>query len=245
MIEAQYRLGKKRPIQDTRSLRLANYVKTMPAPPATLSLTDAVKVPWGMLANDHLGDCTCAAAAHMDMIWAAQTGEVLVFTDEQVIEFYNRVNGGADNGAVELFVLAEWRKNGGPAGRKIHAFVNVKLGDRDTAKAAAWLFGGLYIGVALPVIAQGQSVWDVSGDGNAPIAQPGSWGGHAVNVVGYDEGSVYIVTWGAVKQMTWAFWDRYVEEVWAVLPEEYELDKAFNAAALEADIAAFGQVNPA
>lgn len=239
------RLGKKRPVHDTRSLALESYVQVMPPPPETFSLTDKVTIPWGMLANDHLGDCTCAAAAHMDMIWSAKAGQGVSFSDDQVIEFYNRVNGGADDGAVELFVLAEWRKNGGPAQRKIHAFVSVKPGDRATSKAAAWLFDGLYIGVALPVTAQHQAVWDVVGDPSAPVAQPGSWGGHAVNVVGYDPGSVYIITWGGVKEMTWAFWDRYVEEQWAVIPQEYEGNPAFDAAKLDQDIAAFGAVNPA
>ena len=241
-----YRLGKKRPVYDSRSLRLTAYLPTLPPAPDTFSLTGNVSAPWGMLANDHLGDCTCAAAAHMDMVWTAQVGDPVVFTDDQVVEFYNRVNGGSDDGAVELFVLKEWRNNGGPAGRKIYAYVNVPR-DPITTKAATFLFDGLYIGVALPVTAQGQQVWDVVGSGQDPVAQPGSWGGHAVNVVGYDSGSVYVVTWGAIKEMTWAFWNTYVEEAWAILPLEFQ-DKApgsFDFAALQADLAQIGQVNPA
>jgi hypothetical protein len=184
----------------------------------------------------------------MDMIWTAETGQQVRFTDDQVIEFYNRVNGGSDDGAVELFVLSEWRRVGGPAGRKIAAYVAVPLGDQKMAKAATWLFHGLYLGVALPYTAQGQNVWDVPADRNSPQAQPGSWGGHAVNVVGYDADGVTVVTWGALMRMTWAFWDAYVEEAWAILPSEYE-DMAdvpgdFDFKQLQADLAEIGRVNP-
>ena len=243
---ALYRLGKKRPVFDRRTLRLSSYLKALPAAPSALDLAPFVKAPWGMMANDRLGDCTCAAAGHLDMIWSAQAGAPVTFTDDQIVEFYNRVNGGSDDGAVELFVLKEWRTNGGPAGRKIHAFVQISnLGDHELVKSAAFLFGGLYLGVALPVTAQGQAVWDVAGDPQAPAAQPGSWGGHAVPIIGYDATGVTVLTWGAPMRMTWAFHDHYTEEAYAVLPEEYVADPAvFDAAALEADLGQIGQVNP-
>jgi hypothetical protein len=247
MLPPVYRLGKTRPVHDRRTLLLPDYLRKLPEAPVTTSLTATVPDGnWGMLANDRLGDCTCAAAAHMDMIWTAETGQPAHFTDDQVIEFYNRVNGGSDDGAVELFVLSEWRRVGGVAGRKIDAYVSVPLGDGKLARSAMWLFHGLYLGVALPYTAQGQDVWDVPADRSSPQAQPGSWGGHAINMVGYDAHSLYVITWGAVKEMTWAFWDAYVEEAWAILPSEFE-NKApgdFDFKQLQADIAQIGQVNP-
>ena len=50
---------------------------------------------------------------------------------------------------------------------------------------AIWLFGGAYIGVELPISAQRQEVWDVPAN-PGPDDEPGSWGGHAVYLVGYD-----------------------------------------------------------
>ncbi|MGO8790269.1 MAG: hypothetical protein ACLQVL_23205 [Terriglobia bacterium] len=50
---------------------------------------------------------------------------------------------------------------------------------------AIWLFGGAYIGVELPITAQNQDVWDVPAN-PGPNDEPGSWGGHAVYLVGYD-----------------------------------------------------------
>ena len=50
---------------------------------------------------------------------------------------------------------------------------------------AIWLFGGAYIGVELPIRAQNQDVWDVPAN-PGPDDEPGSWGGHAIYLVGYD-----------------------------------------------------------
>ena len=37
---------------------------------------------------------------------------------------------------------------------------------------------------------------------------PGSWGGHAVDVVGYDDAGLTVVSWGALLRASWDFWDR-------------------------------------
>ena len=92
--------------------------------------------------------------------------------------------------------------------------------DHDLVRAAAWLFGGLYLGLQLPLTARAQATWDWTGALDGP-ARPGSWGGHAVDVVRYDEGALTIVTWGALKAMTWAFWDRYCDECYAILSPDF------------------------
>jgi hypothetical protein len=236
-----YRLGKKRPIQDRRTLHLTEYVRRLPPPPDTLDVSQGIS-DWGMYANDRLGDCTCAAAGHMEMVWARQAGIVESFTDDQIVNLYNRVNGGHDDGAVELFVLQEWRKNGLTPATKIHAFAAVSLIDLTLVKQAAALFAGLYLGIALPITAQQQEVWDDTGS-QTPEAQPGSWGGHAVNLVSYMASGLGIVTWGKVKPMTWKFWTRYVEEAWACIPEDFPGEN-LDFAKLDADLAQVGQLNP-
>ena len=73
---------------------------------------------------------------------------------------------------------------------------------------------------AAAVRAATRTSWDWIGRLDGPDA-PGSWGGHAVDVVGYDEGGLTVVTWGALQRLTWAFWDRYCDEAWCVLSPDF------------------------
>ena len=64
------KLGKLPHRHDPRTLQFARYLDqtALPAPPATLDDTKGV-ASWPMYANDRIGDCTCAAAAHMVEVW--------------------------------------------------------------------------------------------------------------------------------------------------------------------------------
>jgi hypothetical protein len=135
--------------------------------------------------------------------------------------------------------LKLWRKEG--IGRhRIGAFARVSLHDHDLVRTAAWLFGGLYLGLQLPEIAQHQVTWDwvgrLTGD-----AAPGSWGGHAVDVVRYAGGSLTVVTWGRLQDLTWSFWDRYVDEAYCILSHDFlsgdRAPNGFDLEALRADLA--------
>jgi hypothetical protein len=153
------------------------------------------------------------------------------------VKVVDRTTGEA--GAVELDVLKYWRTEG--IGRhKIGAFARVAVHDKALARTGAFLFGGLCIGVALPLTAQSQAVWDWTGSLSGP-ALPGSWGGHAVDVVGYDAKALTVVTWGSLKRMTWAFWQRYVDEAYAVLSRDFlrrgRAPNGFDLGQLRADLA--------
>ena len=37
----------------------------------------------------------------------------------------------------------------------------------------------------------------------------------------YDARGVTCVTWGALQQMTWSFWEAYCEEAYAILSNDY------------------------
>jgi hypothetical protein len=101
------------------------------------------------------------------------------------------------------------------------------------------MFGGVYIGVALPNTAQKQDVWDVVKTGGAD-AKPGSWGGHCVFVPKYDEHGFTCITWGALKTMTLAFWEKYCDEAHTLLSEVWITAKGspagFDQAQLQADL---------
>ena len=82
------------------------------------------------------------------------------------------------------------------------------------------MFGGIYFGAGLPVSAQGQEngLWDlITGNGTEPY----SWGGHAMNVVDTRPNELVAVTWGHLQRISWTWWDRYVDEAYAVLEEDY------------------------
>jgi hypothetical protein len=245
------KLGKLAARRDPRTLRLAKYMPAaLPAIPAAMDLSPLVPS-WGMMRNDELGDCTCAAAGHLLMQWTAAAGKPFSPSDADIVAAYSAITGytpddpSTDRGAVEIDVLNFWKARG-IAGHRIGGYAAVNHLDHAHVRAAAYLFGGVYIGVALPVCAQNQNVWDVPGrvakffEGDDA---PGSWGGHAVEVVAYDAEGVTVVTWGALKRMTWAFWDKYVDEAYAVLSQDFvngqgKTPEGFNLAELAADLLA-------
>jgi hypothetical protein len=241
---AAHKLGKLPVRMDVRTLRLARYVDRAKLPPAPVELDlTAPVLEWPMYANDRIGDCTTAAAGHMIEAWsAAARGAAVEVSEQAVLRAFDAVKlvdpRTGEEGAVELDVLRYWRASG-IGNHRIGAFAGVSLHDVDVVHAGAWLFGGLYIGLALPLTAQEQDVWDWTGSLAGP-AKPGSWGGHAVDVVGYDGGGLTVVTWGSLKRMTWSFWERYVDEAYCLIsPDFLRGDKApngFDLAALNADL---------
>ena len=238
------RLGKLPVRVDVRTLRVERYLDraVLPAPPETLDLSDRV-TEWPMYANDRIGDCTTAAAGHMIEAWTAEAGgraievpEGAVLTAFDAVKQVDPVSG--EEGAVVVDVLNYWRKLG-IGGHRIGAFARVPLHDFELARTAAWLFGGLYVGVDLPLTAQEQPVWDWTGSLAGP-AKPGSWGGHAIDLVRYAPDSITVVTWGRLQEVTWAFWERYFDEVYAILSTDFlaggKAPNGFDLDALRADL---------
>jgi len=103
------------------------------------------------------------------------------------------------------------------------------------------LFGGVYIGLALPVTAQSQDVWDVVPKGGVN-ARKGSWGGHCVFVPKYDAHGFTCITWGGLKTMTVAFWKKYCDEAHTLFGHDWLTDKGspagFDQTQLQADLKA-------
>jgi hypothetical protein len=246
------KLGKSTARHDPRTLLLAAYVShDLPTPPPLFDLTTKVKA-WGMMENDQIGDCTCAAAGHLIMEWTANAGKKMVTpSDKQIVGAYSAVTGynpttGAnDNGAVEIDVLNYWRQTG-IAGHKIGAYVALEPSNHNHIMDSVYIFEGCYIGVQLPISAQAQTqnhqTWSVPPGGTTGDGKPGSWGGHAVPVVAYDSRGVTVVTWGALQKMTWSFWEAYCEESYAILSNDYLTKKkttpqGFNMQQLQADLA--------
>lgn len=241
------KLGRLPKKTDPRTLQLGRYIEdALPAPPSAMP---TIRVPsWPMYGNDRLGDCTIAATGHMIQGWSFSVGKEKTLS-ESVIEAaywetgappssHGTAGGDTDNGRNELDVLNYWRKTG-IGGDRITAYAEAKIAQREIEQGT-YLFGGLYTGVALPLTAQQQHVWDVVPN-SGEAGEPGSWGGHAVPFVGYDTGGVYLVTWGGVLKATWAFVEKYFEEAYAIVSPDWFGAKGvdvhgFNAAQLSADL---------
>jgi len=247
--QSQMKLGKLAARHDPRTLALPAYVTLDLKPPDQYEWGTKV-AKWPMYKNDTVGDCTSAAAGHMVEAWTSDAkGDTTVLPEAAILKAYEDLSGydpgtgRNDNGAAELDVLKYWRSTG--IGRhKISAFVSVEPGNHLSIKQAAYLFGGCYIGVALPVSAQQQDVWTVPAGGPVGPGAPGSWGGHAVNVVAYDAQGLTVITWGAPKRMTWTFWDAYCDEAYGILTKDFiakgRAPQGFKLAQLEKDLTALG-----
>lgn len=234
-------LGKKPPRDDPRTLRLADYVdlSVLPAAPPIANWTAAVHK-WPMYGNDIYGDCTLASAGHMIQAWTANALKPATPLTSSVEKAY-WATGDGDTGRYEIDVLNYWRKTGIGV-HKIRAYAAIDAANAGLVRQAIWLFGGVYTGIALPVTAQRQAVWDYVRSTGA--GEPGSWGGHAVPYVAYDTAGFTCVTWGALKKLTNKFHSHYTDEVYAAVSSDWiertggHAPSGFDLATLLADVAA-------
>ena len=241
----EYRLGKAPAREDTRTLRLARYLPVgIPKPPRASEWQSRIGA-WPMLGNDRIGDCTCAAAAHHIHAWTAANQHAVLLMEPAVIAAYSAITGytparpDSDRGAVMLDVCRYWRTHG-LAGHRIEAFAALNPRDRDDWRYGVHLFGGVYAGLSLPLSVQHQRVWATGASFEGAYAK-GSWGGHAVAVVGYDAAGLTCITWGAVQRMTWEFAQAYADEAFALITPDWVAANAkspsgFDLATLRADL---------
>src|SRR5947209_12290743 len=147
------KLGKHPARIDPRTLRLARFLReTAPPAPDAMDWFSAISS-WGMMANDDLGDCTCAALGHALQAWSAAIGSEYTIPDSAVVDAYSRWCGyvpgdeSTDQGGVEIDVLNQFRRDG-LGGKQLLAYADVNINQADKIKQAIYLFGGLYIGLA-------------------------------------------------------------------------------------------------
>lgn len=189
--------------------------------------------------SDGLGDCTCAAIGHGVQIARLNSPSGIVTPPDLVIERlyegacgYVQGNPLTDQGGVIIDVLNYVRKNAPWLKKKRHtgvghkhpyqllAYADPNPNNTEHVKQAIATFGIVDIGLQLPNTAQEQvgGVWDVVGNPSTdPNSAPGSWGGHSVIVCAYTPTTLTCITWGALQQMTWNFWNTYVDESHALL----------------------------
>jgi len=221
MINTMKHLGKHPKKTDHRTLMFARYMLKLPAPYLVVDHASKLGTSIGMMGNDKYGDCTVAAAGHQIQSWTAYSGDgILTLSDAAILAAY-KVLSANDDGAYMLDVLNYWRKTG-IGGDKIEAFVETGTGDLTQAKLAIEYFGSLYIGMSLPDT-NTFGPWNVL----EPTWKPNPNNGHCVALVGYDDTKKMfkVCTWGEVWDMSYAWYQKYVDESYAVL-NDIELSKA-------------------
>lgn len=181
----------------------------------------------GMMGNDVLGDCTCAGIGHAIQTWTSLTRpDEVVLSDQEIIRLYSAACGyrpgdpNSDQGGVASDVLQYWYNNP-VAGHALSGFASIRPGNRTDVRDAIWLFGVCYVGVQLPVVAQ-SSPWDIiPGTPLVGDLAPGSWGGHLIPVIDYNVDTLTCITWGKLKKLSWAWWDAYCDEAYALLSRDW------------------------
>lgn len=201
------------------------------APPApSIDYTQGMPPNLGVMLNNSLGDCTCAAYYHALQVWSFNARGVLdTQPDNQVLSLYEAAcgyrpgNPATDQGGVEQLVLGYILNTGAPVTggvQKLAAFVEVDPRVTDDIRLVVEDCGVCYIGFNVPAylmsgLTSPGSTWNVQYSGTSIV------GGHAVVVAGYDAAGVTVISWGTYYRMTWGFWAAYVDEAYALISAEW------------------------
>ena len=238
------KLGKKPARPGSVQFKFRSYfnVEALPTPPARFGHYGLIKN-WGMFSNDRVGDCVIAGGAHETMMWGAEGGKPVNFSDTCVLSDYTSLTGydpsnpNSDQGT-DMQLAASYRRTTGLLDtegnrHKIDSYVALTVGDVDELILASYLFGAVGVGINFPVTAEQQFrdeiPWDV-----VPGAKVD--GGHYIPCLGRNGvGNILCVTWGRLHAMTPAFYKAMNDETVAYIsleplnnrllsPEGYNLD---------------------
>jgi hypothetical protein len=214
------KLGKLPPVIDKRTITLRSVLKELPPPPDSYNIDEVLGVEDNrVFLNDQYGDCVKAARAHQTMRFEKfEQGTIPYISDEEVKVEYFAETGGQDNGLVLLFSLKDWRNDGWIVnGNKynIYAFASVDWKDHTEVKHCIHKLGGINFGMMVYQTDIDQfhtnQIWSLTGnDGELK-------GGHGVYLYAYDQDGITCMTWGKRQKMTWDFWDKRVDEAYAIV----------------------------
>jgi hypothetical protein len=249
------KLGKLAPKPNRKTLSLAKYLSPeLPKPPIKVYREYKV-ADWGMFANDIIGDCTCAAVAHMVMLFTSHTGKLVVPELVDVLKMYSALTGydsaqtdsdgnnPTDTGAAITDVLDYWQTIG-LSGHKILGWAQIDHTSLLAQHQGVWLFGALDVGVQLPANAQKQ--FEAGKNWEVTVRRSPIEGGHCIVEPGYGRKGRDYISWGKGDQKASDPWGlKYVDEGYVVFADHDWIDEAtglapngFNASELRKDLKA-------
>jgi hypothetical protein len=185
--------------------------------------------------------------------WNFYAGHPFQPADSDVLTCYEKIGGyvpgdpSTDNGATMLDMLRYWR-NTGLGGHKIVAYMALDITNVNQVKQAILYFGGVYLGLGLPLSAMDKDDWTVPNGGvYGPQGVPYGWGGHDVPVMAASPHTLTCVTWGKTLKMSWNFFWDYAGaaaggEAYVILSHDWFsvgglAPSGFNISQLQADLA--------
>lgn len=199
-----------------------------------------------MLGNDTVGDCVIAGAGHETIIWNKEASKTVQVTTQDSISDYSAITGynpddpSSDKGT-DMQVAASYRRKTGITAQdgkhKVMAYLSLEVGNETQLKQALSLFSAVGVGIQFP-----ESAMTQFNDKKPWTVVKGSQieGGHYIPAVGYDSSYIYVVTWGQIQKMSWAFFSKYNDESLVYLSAEMLTNnkslEGFNLTQLEADL---------
>lgn len=206
--------------------RLSHYLaSTLPDPPPALDYSLSVNN-WGKYLNNEDADCTIATAATLIQFWTASVDNTdgTVLDDDVIKEAYSHFAGDDTDKKLKVpDVLEYWYKTG-IGGHTIEAYGDLEPQNHIQIMDCISLLGGCYLGLGLPqfiVDNKDAMIWEIPPGGATGDAAPNSKNGHAVAVLGYDSRYLYFITWGSRRQMSWQFFDTYMDEAHGIVSSDF------------------------
>jgi drug/metabolite transporter superfamily protein YnfA len=214
------KLGKFPARIDRRTVLFKDVAPSLPKPPEVIDWLNGQE-DWGVMANDRLGDCTCAALGHAEQTITANCVGFSEFTptDQQVVELYSASCGyvpghpNTDQGGYGMDVLKYVRKNDLFGKDSLIGFAVIHADDTVRVRQAIAAFGGVYVGLQLPNSVCQDDMLYASWDFGGKIT-PNTNNGHMVWIAKANSVGPVPITWGITKQMSWAFWLACADEVY-------------------------------
>lgn len=208
---------------DRRTLWLGRYLAPdrYTAPPPFDDWTGPGPFAW--FGNDRVGNCTCAALGHLFQQRASIRGVPCALTTEDVTAAYRAISfydgtPATDTGASMRVAIDHARRNG-IGGYQVRAFVRVNVDDPLELQAAIHTFGAVYVGADLPLrIHEQGDRWGIPRSPD-PRDRPGSLGGHAFLLTGYERGAWTALPWTQPVVLTDAWVSTYVDEGYVLIDD--------------------------